>query len=117
MACGHPGNSPQGDSSYRASCTGGGTGFGGVHTGHAGQGGATGQAAGDAATEGEAFSGWVATGAQAAATAASRMAAGILKRWKTMWVIFLEMGVALCLLLLIVWWTWPKKRPKDEDKP
>jgi len=33
-----------------------------------------------------------------------------------MWVIFLEMGVALGLLLLIVWWTWPKKRPQDEDK-
>ncbi len=32
-----------------------------------------------------------------------------------MWVIFLEMGVALGMLLLIVWWTWPKKRPKDGD--
>jgi hypothetical protein len=35
---------------------------------------------------------------------------------RTMWVIFLEMGVALSLLVLIVWWTWPKKRPEDEDK-
>lgn len=34
-----------------------------------------------------------------------------------MWVILLEMGVALSLLLLIVWWTWPKKRPGDDDKP
>lgn len=34
-----------------------------------------------------------------------------------MWVIFLEMGVALGLLLLIVWWTWPKKRPQDKDTP
>ena len=35
-----------------------------------------------------------------------------------MWVIFLEMGVALGLLLLIVWWTWPKKKPPDDkDKP
>jgi len=34
-----------------------------------------------------------------------------------MWVIFLEMGVALGLLLLIVWWTWPKKRPQDKDAP
>ncbi len=34
-----------------------------------------------------------------------------------MWVILLEMGVALGLLLLIVWWTWPKKRPADKDKP
>jgi len=33
-----------------------------------------------------------------------------------MWVIFLEMGVALVLLLLIVWWTWPKKPPKDENR-
>ena len=34
-----------------------------------------------------------------------------------MWVIYLEMGVALALLILIVWWTWPAKRadrsPKD----
>jgi len=30
-----------------------------------------------------------------------------------MWVIFLEMAVALAVLILIVWWTWPKKR-KDE---
>ena len=34
-----------------------------------------------------------------------------------MWVIYLEMGVALALAILIVWWTWPKrpdKPPKDE---
>jgi hypothetical protein len=30
-----------------------------------------------------------------------------------MWVVLLEMAVALALLILIVWWTWPKKR-KDE---
>ena len=30
-----------------------------------------------------------------------------------MWVIYLEMGVALALLILIVWWTWPAKR-RDE---
>ena len=33
-------------------------------------------------------------------------------------VMFLEMGEALTLLILIVWWTWPAKReekaPKDE---
>lgn len=28
-----------------------------------------------------------------------------------MWVIFLEAGVALALLLIIVWATWPKKDP------
>jgi len=27
-----------------------------------------------------------------------------------MWVIYLEAGVALVLLVLIVWWTWPKKK-------
>jgi len=31
------------------------------------------------------------------------------------------MGVALALLILIVWWTWPAKRPseapKDDAKP
>ena len=37
-----------------------------------------------------------------------------------MWVIFLEAGVALALLLTIVWATWPKKRrtpaSKDDDE-
>jgi hypothetical protein len=36
-----------------------------------------------------------------------------------MWVIFLEAGVALALLLIIVWATWPKRsdpRDKDGDK-
>ena len=28
-----------------------------------------------------------------------------------MWVIYLEMGVVLALLILIVWWTWPARRP------
>jgi hypothetical protein len=28
-----------------------------------------------------------------------------------MWVVILEMLVALALLVLIVWWTWPKKPP------
>jgi hypothetical protein len=32
-----------------------------------------------------------------------------------MWVIYLEMGVALALLILIVWWTWPAKRPGGDD--
>jgi hypothetical protein len=30
-----------------------------------------------------------------------------------MWVVILEMFVALALLVLIVWWTWPRK-PKDD---
>jgi hypothetical protein len=36
-----------------------------------------------------------------------------------MWVIYLEMGIALALLILIVWWTWPAKRarkaPEDQS--
>ena len=34
-----------------------------------------------------------------------------------MWVVILEMILALALLVLIVWWTWPKK-PRDggDDK-
>lgn len=31
-----------------------------------------------------------------------------------MWIIFLEAAVALALLILIVWWTLPRK--KDQDK-
>jgi len=27
-----------------------------------------------------------------------------------MWVIYLEIGVALTLVVLILWWTWPKKK-------
>jgi hypothetical protein len=37
-----------------------------------------------------------------------------------MWVVLLEVGVALSLAVFIVWWTWPKKPPKgpgDQDKP
>jgi hypothetical protein len=90
--------------------------LGGTHTGHTGQGAATGQpSAGEAAT-GAGLSGWVATGEQAARAAASRIAAGNFMVGRNMWVILLEMGVALGLALLIVWWTWPKKRPPDEDK-
>ena len=32
-----------------------------------------------------------------------------------MWVIYLEMGVALALLILIVWWTWPAKRAGNAE--
>ena len=30
-----------------------------------------------------------------------------------MWVIFLEAGLALLLLLVIVWATWPRRRRQD----
>ena len=33
-----------------------------------------------------------------------------------MWVIYLEMGVAFALLILIVWWTRPVKRPGEAPK-
>jgi len=29
-----------------------------------------------------------------------------------MWVVYLEMGIALALAVFIVWWTWPKRPPK-----
>ncbi|HQZ02972.1 MAG TPA: hypothetical protein PL024_13785 [Thauera sp.] len=32
-----------------------------------------------------------------------------------MWVIFLEAGLALVLLLLIVWATWPRQRNESAD--
>ena len=31
-----------------------------------------------------------------------------------MWVVYLEMAVALALAALIIWWTWPAKRGKEE---
>ncbi len=32
-----------------------------------------------------------------------------------MWVIFLEAGLALVLLLIIVWATWPRRRNETES--
>ena len=32
-----------------------------------------------------------------------------------MWVVLLEMGFALGLLIFIVWWTWPKKRNSGDE--
>ena len=34
-----------------------------------------------------------------------------------MWVIYLEMAVVLCIALLIVWWTWPKKKKQNLPGP
>ena len=34
-----------------------------------------------------------------------------------MWIFLLEAGVALGLLLFIVWWTWPRSDNKDDNKP
>jgi hypothetical protein len=33
-----------------------------------------------------------------------------------MWVILLEAGVALALLLIIVWATWPRKKNTEDDQ-
>lgn len=29
--------------------------------------------------------------------------------------LLLEAGVALALLIFIVWWTWPRRKPRDEN--
>jgi hypothetical protein len=33
-----------------------------------------------------------------------------------MWIFLLEAGMALGLLLFIVWWTWPRSENKDDSK-
>jgi hypothetical protein len=33
-----------------------------------------------------------------------------------MWVVYLEIILALGLAAFIIWWTWPKKRPRDDDQ-
>ena len=59
-------------------------------------------------------------GGSSAQPAKTRIAAAGNAKVRRMWVIYLEMGVALALLILIVWWTWPAKRrpetPKDEKR-
>jgi hypothetical protein len=54
-------------------------------------------------------SGWGATGAHAAS---SRIEA---RKALRMWVVYLEVLTALGLAILIVWWTWPRKR-KNSDQ-
>jgi hypothetical protein len=49
------------------------------------------------------------TGVQPASTAAASRINAKDARLK-MWVIYLEIGVALLLVVLILWWTWPKKK-------
>lgn len=29
--------------------------------------------------------------------------------------LLLEAGVALALLIFIVWWTWPRRKPRDQS--
>jgi hypothetical protein len=33
-----------------------------------------------------------------------------------MWILYLEAGFAACLLVLIVWFTLPKNKPKPEQR-
>jgi len=33
-----------------------------------------------------------------------------------MWVIYVEMGVAVAMMILIIWWTLPAKRPESKEK-
>lgn len=33
---------------------------------------------------------------------------------RCMWVIFLEIGLAIGLAAFILWWTWPRKREPDD---
>jgi len=33
-----------------------------------------------------------------------------------LWIFVLESALALALLVFIVWWTLPRKRPRDETK-
>jgi hypothetical protein len=33
--------------------------------------------------------------------------------WDGLWIIVLEALLALALLLFIVWWTMPRKKPRD----
>jgi cyanate permease len=48
--------------------------------------------------------------------AASRIETDSARRLRTVWVVILEMLAALALLVLIVWWTWPKKRKDGERR-
>ncbi len=33
-----------------------------------------------------------------------------------LWIFILESALALALLAFIVWWTLPRRRPRDDDK-
>jgi cobalamin biosynthesis Mg chelatase CobN len=94
-----------------------GAGFAGGQGAAGGQGGQTeGHAAcGAGAGPGPGNSGAQAASARHAHSRMRRASVNRVNRHSPMWVVFLEMGVALGLLIVIVWWTWPKKRkPGDE---
>jgi hypothetical protein len=80
-------------------------------TGHAGQGAASRQA-GQGSSAGQAKprgSGGI------WAQPASRMNENQANGARIMWVVYLEVGLALALAAFIVWFTWPKKRREDEE--
>ena len=90
---------------------------GGVHTtvtvggrfAAAGAGGGGGLGVTTGGAGGGVGSGFGARGAHDAAMSAASTIKARSAREK-MWVIYLEAGVALAVLLLIVWWTWPKNK-------
>jgi hypothetical protein len=79
----------------------------GGHCGQAGQAGAAGAAGHDKASGLGGCCG-------ACAHEASRIAAIPAKSERVMWVVVLEVVVALGLAAFIVWFTWPKKPPQDK---
>jgi hypothetical protein len=44
------------------------------------------------------------------------VAARLTEYRQDMWIFLLEAGVALGLLLFIVWWTWPRSDKKDKNE-
>ena len=48
---------------------------------------------------------------------ASADGAGLTENGQRMWMSLLEAGVAVGLLLFIVWWTWPRPGNKDDGEP
>jgi uncharacterized membrane protein YccC len=52
----------------------------------------------------------------ACAHAASRIAATHANGVRIMWIVLIEIAFALALAVLIVWWTWPRKRPENAEK-
>jgi len=82
---------------------------GGLVGGQAGQ-------AGQGAWGGQAAASGCAVGAgDCAQPARTTIAAIPVRRQRAMWVVYLEMFVALALLILIVWFTLPKKKPRAPE--
>jgi hypothetical protein len=50
------------------------------------------------------------------AQAPTKIAASNASGERTMWVVYLEIGLALGLAGFIVWWTWPKPKEKERKR-